>query len=640
MIIEFDICALIILIIMFFSAVYRKLFTGNANRIFIVVLIIAFASTVLEICAVLPEFGDSAMFVFSTIFYMLQSATLLTFTLYLIALTDGWHILKNKFYLVCLLSPFLLVCVLLFAVNPYTYCIFAVKGGIYYYGNLKWLIYLFAGAYFLMEIIHTFRYRKFLTRSKIITLFAIAPMVIFSLILQSVTQDLLIAMFTQTMAIFFYSITIQRAEEIFYEGTTARQRYCFGEDLRLAEFNHKKMTLCLFKIKDFSNGIETSNYEEASQLIRSIALKIQRVVQNNEMKADIYYLSGGCFCVTVREKFRDKAMALSEDILRTLTDTRAGKDFASVSQGFFCCGFDMPEDAEDYHSIQAVADNFDELVPGTDRVYRASQLGSDSAFTFITEIEGIIDRALKYKEFEVYYQPLYSVKEQRVNSAEALLRLNDEKYGWINPELIVSVAEKNGTIHQLGKLIYEDVCRFVSSEAFDKLGLDHVEVNLSVEQFKDRKLCDKLVRLINNYHVDPAKINFEITETAMTDAWDEVAQQINALKDCGFGLSLDDFGQKNSDLRRLSSLLLGIVKFDMEIVSEMTTEKGMVVLEAMAAMLRNLDIQIVAEGVETREMAEAMIQIGCDYLQGYYFSKPVPQHEFVEYVIKEGHRVI
>ncbi len=640
MFIEFDICALIVLTIMFFSAAYRKMFTGDANRIFLIVLIISFISTLTEIGAVAPALGDVCMEMLCTLYYVLQNATLLVFLLYLIALTDGWEILKHRIYLAILLMPFAGICLLLFVINPIGKDVFSVQGGVYYYGSLKAFIYIFAAMYFLMDVIYIFKYRRFMAPGKIKTLFCITPVIIFALIFQAYYTDMLIVMFAEAMVIFFYSVTIQREEEIFYEGTAAKQRYCFIEDIRLAAFNKKPLTICLFKIKDFYDGIETVDYEEASRLIRSIALKIPKILHQNDARATVYYLGMGCFCVTFDKRYKGSASALAETIYYALSDIKARRNFVNANQEFFSCVFNMPEDAADYHSIQAVADNLEKLVPSTNKVYHVADMDSDFGFTFFSEIETIIDRAIKFKEFEVYYQPMYSSSQKRINSAEALLRLKDPKYGWINPEVIINVAEKNGSIHQLGKLVYEDVCRFVSSETFEKIGLDHVEVNLSVEQFKDRKLCDKLVRMINNYNIAPGKINFEITETAMTDSWEEVKQQIDALRECGFSLSLDDFGQKNSDLRRLSSLLFGIVKLDMEVVREMANRKGKIVLESIVGMLKNMDIHIVAEGVETREMAESLLGIGCDYLQGYYFSKPLPKEKFVEYVIKEGHRAI
>ena len=217
-------------------------------------------------------------------------------------------------------------------------------------------------------------------------------------------------------------------------------------------------------------------------------------------------------------------------------------------------------------------------------------------------------------------------------SAEALLRLFDEEHGFISPELIVTAAEKSGAIHKIGEFVFEEVCKFVSSDEFKALGLDYIEVNLSVAQCMHGDLADKILMIMQQYNVSPRSINLEITETAASYSQRVMTDNLNKLSRAGIEFSLDDFGTGYSNMKRVVSLPLKIVKLDKSFVDEKENLKMWIFLQNTIKMLKDMNMEIVVEGIETKEMVDAFSNLKCDFIQGYYFSKAISKNDFVKFI--------
>ena len=207
----------------------------------------------------------------------------------------------------------------------------------------------------------------------------------------------------------------------------------------------------------------------------------------------------------------------------------------------------------------------------------------------------------------------------------------DEKDGFISPEIFIPAAEKSGAIHKIGEFVLEEVCRFIGSDEFKKLGLSYIEVNLSVSQCMQHGLSEKILGIMNKYGVSPEQINLEITETAASFDQSVMTENLAELSSAGISFSLDDYGTGYSNMYRIAALPLKIVKLDKSFVNNQTS-KMWTILQNTVKMIKDLDMEIVVEGIETKDMVKKFSDLRCDYIQGYYYSKPVPQDEFVKFV--------
>lgn len=252
-------------------------------------------------------------------------------------------------------------------------------------------------------------------------------------------------------------------------------------------------------------------------------------------------------------------------------------------------------------------------------------------------MEELMISAINRDAVEVFYQPIYSTREHRFTSAEALVRIRDEEGNLVPPGKFIPIAEKNGMILKLGKIVFKKVCQFLKENDIEQFGLHYIEVNLSMVQCAYEHLAADYIRIMNIFHINPKQINLEITESASSNAKKTLLENMNILMNYGISFSLDDFGTGQSNLNYIVDMPVSIVKFDRSMTqSYFENDKARYVMDAAMHMIHGMKLEIVSEGIETKEAFETMERLNIGYIQGYYFSKPLPQEEFLEF-IKERH---
>jgi EAL domain-containing protein (putative c-di-GMP-specific phosphodiesterase class I) len=251
--------------------------------------------------------------------------------------------------------------------------------------------------------------------------------------------------------------------------------------------------------------------------------------------------------------------------------------------------------------------------------------------------EQLILDAIEKDRIEVYYQPIYSVEEKCFTCAEALVRIRDEKDQLVPPGVFVEVAERNGMIIRLGEIVFEKVCKFLQKNQPRQLGLQYIEVNLSAVQCTYEYLADTFIRIMKKYQIDSSWINLEITESASVSVKKTFSENMQQLMDYGVTFSLDDFGTGQSNLNYIVEMPVHIVKFDRSMtVAYFENGKAKYVMDAAMHMIQGMKLKIVSEGIESKEQLETMQELGINYIQGYYFSKPIPAVAFLEFLQKEN----
>jgi len=249
------------------------------------------------------------------------------------------------------------------------------------------------------------------------------------------------------------------------------------------------------------------------------------------------------------------------------------------------------------------------------------------------DVEHMILDSIEKHRVEVFYQPIYSTVSKTFESAEALMRLRREDGSIIMPGEFIEVAEKRGSILQLGAEVFERVCKFIEEHNMESMGLHYIEVNLSAIQCGYKNLAQELIDTMERHHVEPHYINLEITESASIISEKVFLDNLYALKRFGVTFSLDDFGTGQSNLNYIVSMPVDIVKFDRGMtLSYFQNAKAKYVMDAAMMMIKGMHLEIVSEGIENEEQLKIMEALGIQYIQGYYFSKPLPVNKFVEFI--------
>ena len=216
--------------------------------------------------------------------------------------------------------------------------------------------------------------------------------------------------------------------------------------------------------------------------------------------------------------------------------------------------------------------------------------------------------------------------------------MRDEEGGFISPGVFIPLAEQNGLIIEIGDFVLNEVCRTIKSERLWEKGIDYIEVNLSVTECIQNDLVDKVRAVLQKYELPPNYLNLEITETASDSFSNTVDNNIKRLHEYGLTFSLDDFGTGYSSLNRILNLPLSIIKLDMSLVRpafESNNPNAMTLLKSSVRIAKSVGTEIVAEGVETKDMADGIIALGIEHIQGFYYSRPLQKADFIALLEKQ-----
>lgn len=246
-----------------------------------------------------------------------------------------------------------------------------------------------------------------------------------------------------------------------------------------------------------------------------------------------------------------------------------------------------------------------------------------------------IDSAIANKDLVVFYQPKYSIQGEHpvLRSAEALIRWNHPELGMIRPGDFIPLFESNGLIQKLDRYVWKEAARQVGEWKKEYGKSVPVSVNVSRMDIYYPRLRDDFKELLKANNLDINELMLEITESAYADNAEQLVNVINTLRNDGFLIEMDDFGSGYSSLNMLTTIPVDALKMDMKFIRNMQNdEKSMKLVELILDIAKFLKIPVIAEGVETEEQLLLLKERGCDIVQGYYFSKPVPAEDFVEFI--------
>ncbi|MCR4781030.1 MAG: EAL domain-containing protein [Ruminiclostridium sp.] len=256
---------------------------------------------------------------------------------------------------------------------------------------------------------------------------------------------------------------------------------------------------------------------------------------------------------------------------------------------------------------------------------------------------GDMEAGVEERQFKVYYQPKYNIKgvDPLLCSAEALIRWQHPEYGLVGPGAFVPLFEENGLVKKLDHYVWREAAAQIRRWK-DKFGVTvPVSVNVSRMDISDPRFEQEITDIVEEFGLQPSEYLLEITESAYTDNSEEIIETVKRLREKGFKVEMDDFGSGYSSLNMLASLPIDALKLDMAFIRKMCdNEKDMHMVQLMIDIAGFLKIPVIAEGVETREQYDRLKKAGCDIIQGFYFSKPVPPEEFEKLIEERVSRIL
>lgn len=391
----------------------------------------------------------------------------------------------------------------------------------------------------------------------------------------------------------------------------------------------KGMVVLVFAIDDYSFINETFGYRNASIMLKKIVdflckNKNCTVFKRTENEFTIVYDNMEMLTEhlkVIKERF-EKSWKINEVSLKVYFNAC----YLYVKR---CDNSDVISDTLNYFLMKCKKDGNKNIIEIDDEKLKEKRE--------ITKAEYAVKKAIEERSIDVYYQPIYSNAKKRYISAEALVRIRDEEGRFVSPELFIPIAEQNGRILEIGKVVFEKVCQMIRDYNPAKYGIEYIEVNLSVVQCMQENLAKILIDIMNEYGISPSFINLEITETAAIKSEKIFIRNMDELIAAGSSFTIDDYGSGYSNMNYVIGLPISIVKIDKYFVwSYFKSEKAKIAFEFAVSMLHSMNLKIVAEGIEEKDQAEKMYELGVDDIQGYYYSKPVDTYKFIEIISRQA----
>lgn len=634
LLIHFDVASVIILVIILLTNLYRKMYKDMSSVVFILLIGVTLLAATFEcLQIILYSVGvrnDIVFTIVKTLYILFHNLSTPVYFLYIVSIARTWHkIQEYPVIAITMLLPYAVILVL-YILNPFTGMMFTFSNGIETIHNNS-VQFICSGVYLAFSAVYVIWNLKLFKRHQLIALASMIPMSVLAIILKILLPNSLVVVFSNAVGILIMSTMIQRPE-LMIDTTTKLKKYSlYADDLDKAFKNGDHLTIIMVNIKNYSAIYHLLGYDETNRLLRKIATRLNELNKRYRAFANIYYLDRGRFRITVNSFNADKIRPLAFAANEMLKDKLTVKNI-DITPNAYVCIARCPEDFDDFASLTMFGSDFHDKVPYTGDVIIAEELLKEREFSLSNEMDDIISRAFDRGNLKVYYQPIYSVAEKRFTSAEALIRLIDDEHGFVPPDLFIPAAEKNGTIHKIGAFVLDEVCRFIESDRYKELGLDYIEINLSAAQCMRGDLADQVLGTIKRHGVDVSQINLEITETAASYNMAALKENMFKLAEAGVSFSLDDFGTGYSNMERVASLPLKIIKLDRSFVNNQNKPKMSIFVENFIRMFKGMDMEIVVEGIETDQMVRRFSDLKCDFIQGFYFSKPIPEDDFVKFI--------
>ena len=253
-------------------------------------------------------------------------------------------------------------------------------------------------------------------------------------------------------------------------------------------------------------------------------------------------------------------------------------------------------------------------------------------------IKAYVETAIEQDEFVVYLQPKFDIHKESIKGAEALIRWNYKGKEFLPPYRFIPFFEKDGSIAKIDDIVLDKVCTALAKWKKEEKPLYPISVNLSRSRMDDIRLIDNLVNIIDRYGVDHKLIDFELTESATYDNMEHMLSVLQELRNRGFKISMDDFGTGYSSLSLLTRMPIDTLKIDKSFVDTISTDnerkEDIIVLHHIIALAKELGFACLAEGAESKRQVDRLRDLGCEIIQGYYYSKPIPISEYDEKYLK------
>ena len=535
---------------------------------------------------------------------------------------------RRPWFYALFFSPFLLS-ELLVLTNRFTGWVFYMDESFAYHrGPLILVLYVCGLFYLALAFVLFFRYKKAVSLADSRAIGALFGLSLLGVVIQGIYSNVLVELYAESLTFMGMLMVLETRSDYIEPVTGALTRVALVDDIRRLIESGQGFLFVFFRLTDIELFYKIFDSRE----IDSLLLRISGWLASISSGRKLYRYRSRAFGVLFSVEEAHEAATVAEAILQRFDqEWKAGE--AALRLEVLVSTVSVPQDVSTLEGFMELLASADQKTGSGSRLVPCEEL---SAGRRDRQIEQALRDAVRQRRLRVWYQPIWSVEERRTVAAEALLRIDSDALRDISPEIYIPIAEKSGIIREIGLYVFEAVCRLLQDPRVQELGLSYIELNLSVYQFKFDDLVTRFEDIRSRYGIPPEALNLEITESASTGEAPMVEQTMEALRKLGYTFSLDDFGTGYSNLKQLISSSYKNVKMDKSLLwGAEYNESTARLLDSMIRVIRSLGYNVVQEGVETNAQLARTEASGGNLIQGYHFSRPLPDWEFIAYLEKE-----
>ena len=514
--------------------------------------------------------------------------------------------------------------------SPFTHFVFWFDDNlVFHHGKLFYVYYILDVFYVAGGVIHFLRHKRHFTPNQIISLMFFTVACFIASVIQTLVPYLLITCFVFSLTILILFLSLENPDDYIDSESGVYNRAAF---LVRAQDNID------FERKMFIIGLYS---EPLVHILRSLGEENRNLfyktvfsfLKEKSGKENTYRLTYEKFAIMLTDVTEEQCEQIVKDIWNYFREpVKCGNIEISIAVNIRTIKY-----PDDVITIEDLVDLIEDSLEEKNSIEEGASLRANPIILERRrrehKIVQVLEDAMKNNAFDIVYQPIYNIDKGGYTSAEALLRLRSDELGDLTPDEFIPLAEKNGLALQIGNFVFKEVCNYISSNKIWEKGVENIHVNLSVIQCMQEKLYEILFDIMDEYKLDYKYIDLDVSETTAILANETLLRNMNVLIDHGMSFSLDNYGTGLSNTNTLVKYPFKYVKLDKTLVkAAVNDEKARIILHKTVSMVKDLDMRVVAEGVEDMGEYDMVVYLGCNYIQGFMFSNPLSPEDYLKFV--------
>lgn len=625
-------CALLILIIIWTYEKRGSNIPSLKNIAFQSCLIITFLSILSNIISthMIDHYNTIPhvlIWLVTTLYFIFTPIMGLFYFYYIVAFIYNKPSLVKKILLVSAIPSILYLVVIL--TNFHTKAIFDITNQGYLRGDHIFTTYIIYYLYCIFSIIIVAINKRFISKKSVFILMLFPLLSFVIIIFQQTHPEIILTGFAATSALLTVYLNLQNRQIYIDYLTKLPNRWELINMLNyiLSNKANPKFSLIVLSIREFKTINTRFGQQIGDSFLQAISQELLQLSPTNS----VYRFGGDEFAILLEDD-----MNLSDFVLQ-LSNKVNKMWHINTFNYYICSAIGIVTYSKKYQNVDSIIESIEYAVISAKKMHKDNVCIYDETMYLQMErkkqIIDILKTKLQDESFEMYYQPIYTVQSDNFAYIESLIRMNDTPIGPIYPSEFIPIAEESGIIIEMTYIILNKVCHFIKQLMDENIPFECVHVNFSPLQFSQIDLSKQVIEIIKKHQIPSDKIKIEFTESAVADSTEAVIKFAKQMKQHGIKMGLDDFGTGYSNISTVMSIPFHAIKLDKSLIEKAVLDpRASSMMKSVVNAFHSLHMQVVAEGVETKEQLDCVISYGIDQIQGYYFSKPLPDQETINFL--------